>query len=191
VAVGHLSRASCVGPGTAAPASSGGRLLRLAQRGASYLSLLGLAPPGYSRGWRLGGWLPRAVCHVAERFSQCAPRALRVPVHTSGWGGPRGRCLLDAARCAGARCRGVGRFRVGFGIGRLGELFGEAVVFGAGGVEVGFCPLGADAQGVAGFFQGGDAGVGGVGELVECVLVVGEDAGGSRRLRRPGRARLG
>jgi hypothetical protein len=55
---------------------------------------------------------------------------------------------------------------VGFGIGRLGELFGKALVFGACGVEVAFCPLGTDAQRVAGFFQGGNAGAGGGGELV-------------------------
>ena len=71
---------------------------------------------------------------------------------------------------------GVGRLCVGFGVGRLGELFGEALVFGAGGVEVCFGSFGADAECVAGFFQGGDAGAGGGGELVECVLVVGADA---------------
>jgi hypothetical protein len=36
------------------------------------------------------------------------------------------------------------------------------LVLGARGVEVGFCPFGADAQGVAGLFQRGDAGVVGV-----------------------------
>jgi hypothetical protein len=55
----------------------------------------------------------------------------------------------------------------------LGELFGKAVVFVVCGVEVGFCPFGADTQRVARLFQCGDARVGGGGELVECVLVVG------------------
>ena len=78
----------------------------------------------------------------------------------------------------GAWGRCLGRFRVGFGVGRLGELFGQVPGFGAGGVEVAFCSLGADAKGVAGLFQGGDTGVGGGGELVQCALVVGADAGG-------------
>jgi hypothetical protein len=60
----------------------------------------------------------------------------------------------------------------------LGELFGKPLVFRAGGVKVAFRSFGADAQCVAGLFQGGDAGVGGRGELVERVLVVGADAGG-------------
>lgn len=47
-----------------------------------------------------------------------------------------------------------------------------------GGVEVVFRSLSVGAPGVAGFFQGGDAGVGGGGELAECVLAVGADAGG-------------
>ena len=63
------------------------------------------------------------------------------------------------------------------GAGCLGELFGKSLVFDACGVEVGFCSFGADAQGVAGLFQRGDAGVGGGGELVEFALVVGADAG--------------
>jgi hypothetical protein len=57
-------------------------------------------------------------------------------------------------------------------------LFGEALVFGAGGVEVGFRSFGEDAERVAGFFQGGDAGTGGCGELIECLLVIGADARG-------------
>jgi hypothetical protein len=90
-----------------------------------------------------------------------------------------GCCLLGAACRAGAWRRGVGRLRVGcFGVGRLDELFGKALVLGACGVKVAFCTLGADAQCVAGLFQSGDAGVGGGGELVECVPVVGADAGG-------------
>jgi hypothetical protein len=47
----------------------------------------------------------------------------------------------------------------------LGELFGKLLVLGPGGVKVGVRSLGADPQRVAGFFQGGDAGVGGGGEL--------------------------
>lgn len=39
-------------------------------------------------------------------------------------------------------------------------MFGEAAVFGAGGVEVGFGPVGADAERVAGFLQGRDLGAG-------------------------------
>jgi len=54
-------------------------------------------------------------------------------------------------------------------------LFGKALVFGARGVKVGFCPFSADTQSVAGLFQRGDAGAGGGGELVECALVVGAD----------------
>jgi hypothetical protein len=46
------------------------------------------------------------------------------------------------------------------------------------GVKVGLCPFGADAECVAGLFQGGDACIGGGGELVECLPVVGPDAGG-------------
>jgi hypothetical protein len=38
--------------------------------------------------------------------------------------------------------------------------------------------VGADAECVAGFLQGGDLGTGGGGELVECLLMVGADAGG-------------
>jgi hypothetical protein len=69
------------------------------------------------------------------------------------------------------RGRGDGasnRFRVGLGDGSLdlGELFGEALVVGAGGVKVGLGSLSADAQRVTGFLQGGDVGVGGGGELV-------------------------
>lgn len=71
-----------------------------------------------------------------------------------------------------------GRFRVGFGAGCRGELFGKTLVLGAGGVEVAFRSLGADAQRVAGLFEGGDASVGGGSELVERVPVVGPDAGG-------------
>ena len=55
---------------------------------------------------------------------------------------------------------------MGFGVGGLGELFGKALVLGAGGVKVALCPLGADAQRVAGLFQRSDPGVGGGGELV-------------------------
>jgi hypothetical protein len=50
----------------------------------------------------------------------------------------------------------------------VSELIGKALVFSACGVEIGFRSRGSDAQGVAGFFEGGDdAGVGGGGELVE------------------------
>jgi hypothetical protein len=60
----------------------------------------------------------------------------------------------------------------------LDELFGKSLVLGAGGVKVGFRSLGADSLRVAGLFQRGDAGVGGGGELFQCVLVVGADTGG-------------
>ena len=49
----------------------------------------------------------------------------------------------------------------------MGELFGKALVFGARGVESAFRSFGVDAERVAGFFGGGDTGVGGGGELVE------------------------
>ena len=68
--------------------------------------------------------------------------------------------------------------------GCLGESFGKAAVVGACSVKVGFRPLGANAQGVAGLFQSGDACVGGSGELVQCLPVVGTDAG-SRLVRLP------
>lgn len=57
-------------------------------------------------------------------------------------------------------------------------MFGEALVVGACGVKICLGSLSADAQRVASFLQGGDAGVGGGGELVECVPVVGADTGG-------------
>jgi hypothetical protein len=66
----------------------------------------------------------------------------------------------------------------GFGVGRSVELFGKALVFGAGGVKITFCPLGADAQRVASLSKGSDMSVGCSGELVKRVLVVGADAGG-------------
>jgi hypothetical protein len=47
-----------------------------------------------------------------------------------------------------------------------------------GGVKVGFRSLGADSLRVAGIFHRGDAGVGGGGELFQCVLVVGAETGG-------------
>jgi len=72
----------------------------------------------------------------------------------------------------------LGRGGVRVGAGCLGELLGKALVFGTCGVEVGLCAFGADAQGIAGLFEGGDAGAGGGGELVECALVVCADAGG-------------
>jgi hypothetical protein len=56
-------------------------------------------------------------------------------------------------------------------------LFGKTLAFGACGIKIGFCSLSPDTQGVAGFFQRGDAGAGGGGELVECSLVVGAHAG--------------
>jgi hypothetical protein len=42
----------------------------------------------------------------------------------------------SAACRTGSWCRSLGRFRVGFGVGRLGELFCKALLFGAGGVKV-------------------------------------------------------
>jgi hypothetical protein len=57
-------------------------------------------------------------------------------------------------------------------------LFGKSPVVGACGVKVGICSFGAGAECVSGFFKGGDACVGGGGELVQCLPVVGADAGG-------------
>lgn len=57
-------------------------------------------------------------------------------------------------------------------------MSGKALVVDAGRVKVGLGPLNADSQCVPGFLQGGDAGVGGGGELVECVPVIGADTGG-------------
>jgi hypothetical protein len=45
----------------------------------------------------------------------------------------------------------------------MGELFGEALVFDAGGVNVAFGTFGADTQRIAGFLQRGDGGAGGGG----------------------------
>ena len=60
----------------------------------------------------------------------------------------------------------------------MAELLGESPGLGAGGVQVGFRSLGADAQRVPGVFQGSDTGVGGVNELAERMLVVGADPRG-------------
>jgi hypothetical protein len=53
-----------------------------------------------------------------------------------GLGCPRRRRLLGVACRASACCQRIGRFWVGFGAYCLSELFGEALVVGAGGVEV-------------------------------------------------------
>jgi hypothetical protein len=57
------------------------------------------------------------------------------------------RAVLMSSWCGWLRGGVVTRrrpVRVGFDVGRLGELFGKALVLGTGGVEVAFCPLGAD-----------------------------------------------
>jgi hypothetical protein len=57
----------------------------------------------------------------------------------------------------------------------LVELFGKSLLFGSGGVEVGFCSFGADAEGGSCFFERGEPCVGGCVEFVAFALGVGPD----------------
>jgi hypothetical protein len=61
--------------------------------------------------------------------------------------------------------------------GCLVELLGEPLMLGSGGVEVGFCSFGADADGGSCFFECGEAGVGGGAVLVAFAAGVGSDVG--------------